>query len=145
MVKRILKWIFLVIGIASCAKISVWMTKNKVAIYSNSAQSRYARAFFWKTLHTNQVKDIPRAETLLMQAYLANTNDPILASYIAFLHIWKLTERNFLNPNPLIVNEIELAQAYFEKVQVKAYFKLKDAIAMWPEFNYFTAGYPRKV
>jgi hypothetical protein len=107
-----------------------------------------------------------------MQAYLKNTNDPTLAAYIAFLHIWRLTERDFSNPNPLVVNEIHLAQDYFSKAaeldeknpiylgflgdtylvegqvfndkrsEVKGYFMLKDAIAKWPEFNYFTAGYP---
>lgn len=28
-----------------------------------------------------------------------------------------------------------------EREQVKAYFQLKRAISLWPEFNYFTAGY----
>lgn len=28
-----------------------------------------------------------------------------------------------------------------EREQVRGYFQLKRAIAMWPEFNYFTAGY----
>jgi hypothetical protein len=71
-----------------------------------------------------------------------------------------------------IVNEITLAHKYFadaaelnpddariqgflgdsmlvegklfndERLQVRGYFKLKHAISMWPEFNYFTAGYP---
>ena len=74
--------------------------------------------------------------------------------------------------DPLIVNEIILAKKYFsdaveldptdarfqgflgdsiliegkifhdEREQVRGYFKLKYAISMWPEFNYFTAGYP---
>lgn len=73
---------------------------------------------------------------------------------------------------PLIVNEIILARKYFadavelnpddarlqgflgdsmliegkifndERQQVRGYFKLKSAISLWPEFNYFTAGYP---
>ena len=29
-----------------------------------------------------------------------------------------------------------------QKSQVRGYFILKDAISLWPEFNYFTAGYP---
>lgn len=29
-----------------------------------------------------------------------------------------------------------------EREQVRGYFTLKQAISMWPEFNYFTAGYP---
>jgi len=73
---------------------------------------------------------------------------------------------------PTIVNEIVLAKKYFsdatelspndarlqgflgvsmlasgkifadDREQVRGYFQLKHAISMWPEFNYFTAGYP---
>jgi hypothetical protein len=170
--KKLFSLIFLVLALAGCAEISIWMIKKKPPIYSNDPLSKHAQAFFWKTFHGNRVRDIPQAEKQLMQAYLKNSNDPILVSYIAFLHIWKLTERDFIHPNPLIVNEIALAQTYFtkahelspsnpiyhgflgdtylfsgqifndEKAQVKGYFLLKDAIAEWPEFNYFTAGYP---
>jgi hypothetical protein len=74
--------------------------------------------------------------------------------------------------NPLITNEIILSQNYFsdanelepdnaiyegflgavqlmegkvfqdERQELKGYFTLKRAIAKWPQFNYFTAGYP---
>lgn len=74
--------------------------------------------------------------------------------------------------DPLITNEIILANKYFsdalqldpnnpiykgflgdteliegqvfkdERQQIRGYFRLKEAIAQWPEFNYFTAGYP---
>ncbi|KTD08048.1 hypothetical protein [Legionella jamestowniensis] len=73
---------------------------------------------------------------------------------------------------PLITNEIILAKKYFsdalqlnpdmpiyegflgdseliegkifhdKREEVRGYFRLKHAIARWPEFNYFTAGYP---
>jgi tetratricopeptide (TPR) repeat protein len=32
-----------------------------------------------------------------------------------------------------------------KRKEVKGYFMLKDAIAKWPEFNYFTAGYPMSI
>jgi len=76
--------------------------------------------------------------------------------------------------NPLVVNEIILAKKYFSdalvldphdafsegllgdaeliegqifndaREQVQGYFTLQQAISHWPEFNYFTAGYPMK-
>jgi len=76
------------------------------------------------------------------------------------------------NIPPTIIDEITLAKKYFsdavllnptdarlqgflgvsllasgkifqdEREQVHGYFTLKHAIALWPEFNYFTAGYP---
>lgn len=80
-----------------------------------------------------------------------------------------------IEDDPLIVNEIILAKKYFkdavqldpkdarfqgflgdsilitgkifhdEREQVRGYFQLKRAIAMWPAFNYFTAGYPMSI
>lgn len=74
--------------------------------------------------------------------------------------------------DPIIVNEIILAKKYFadafelnphdarylgflgdsiliegkifhsKRNEVRGYFTLKEAIRMWPAFNYFTAGYP---
>lgn len=76
------------------------------------------------------------------------------------------------NREPTIVNEIILARKYFadacelypqdarvqgflgdsmlvegsifhdKRREVRGYFQLQKAISMWPEFNYFTAGYP---
>lgn len=172
MKKSLFFGMFVVICLVGCSEIAVWMTEKKTAIIANSADARQAKQFFWQTLHHHRVGDIDRAEKLLMQAYLKHTQDPVLAAYIAFIHIWKLTERDFSNPSPLVVNEIHLAQDYFtqafnldpknpiylgflgdtylvegqvfqdKRTEVKGYFMLKDAIAKWPAFNYFTAGYP---
>lgn len=161
-----------ILGIVGCAEVAEWMTEKKIAHASNSQLAIHAKHFFWHTLHRNQKQDLNTAENLLIRAYLQNTSDPILAAYIGFIHIWKLTERDYSKPDPLVVNEIHLAQDYFTKAheldtknpiyqgflgdtylvegqvfqdkraEVKGYFLLKDAIAKWPEFNYFTAGYP---
>lgn len=161
-----------ILSIAGCAELAIWMAEKKVAHESHTELAQHAKNYFWSTLHHHQVNHIPHAEQLLMQAYLQNTNDPTLAAYIAFLHIWRLTERDLTHPDPLIVNEIHLAQDYFEqalelapknpiylgflgdtylisgqvfhdkKAETKGYFMLQEAIAKWPEFNYFTAGYP---
>lgn len=161
-----------VLVLVGCAEMAVWMTEKKSAQISSSHEARLAKQFFWETLHHHRVADMERAEKMLMQAYLKHTQDPVLAAYIAFIHIWKLTERDFSNPSPLVVNEIHLAQDYFtqalnldyknpiylgflgdtylvkgqvfqdKRAEVKGYFMLKEAIAQWPAFNYFTAGYP---
>ena len=108
-----------------------------------------------------------------MEAYLQNPNNPNLTAHMGFLHMWKIAERKRLTTNnPLITNEMVLAEHYFKKAlklnpknpiyqgflgdamlaqgqitknqreEVRGYFQLKKAIAAWPEFNYFTAAYP---
>lgn len=164
--KKMLLGLFgVLLGLAGCAEMAVWMTKKKSAQIASSPDARFAKQFFWKTFHHHRVGDIAKAEKLLMQAYLKHTQDPVLAAYIAFIHIWKLTERDFSNPSPLVVNEIHLAQDYFtqalnlepknpiylgflgdtyliegqvfkdKRAEVKGYFMLKEAIALWPAFN----------
>lgn len=165
----ILSFVFFLVG---CAEVAVWMTEGKTALESKTLEAIEAKRFFWQTLHHHRLKDIDKAQTLLLRAYLQNTSDPVLTAYLAFIHIWKLTERDFEHLNPLMINEIQLSQDYFskalaldpknpiylgflgdtylitgqvlsdKKAQVKGYFMLKDAIQKWPEFNYFTAGYP---
>ena len=46
--------------------------------------------------------------------------------------------KGFLGDSILIEGKI----FHDEREQVHGYFTLKQAISMWPEFNYFTAGYP---
>lgn len=45
--------------------------------------------------------------------------------------------QGFLGDSMLVSGKI----AHNEREQVKGYFQLKRSIDMWPEFNYFTAGY----
>ncbi|HSW71636.1 MAG TPA: hypothetical protein VLH77_06655, partial [Gammaproteobacteria bacterium] len=45
--------------------------------------------------------------------------------------------QGFLGDSLLVSGQI----AHDEREQVRGYFQLKRAIALWPEFNYFTGGY----
>lgn len=156
-----------------CERIALLTTSTKKPIKSISKLATDAENYFWKTLHEGRYQDISKADTLLMEAYLQNTNDPTLAAHLGFLHIWKITERQReAKPNSLIPNEIILSTHYFtaanllepknaiyegflgdsllvegqifqdKRKEIQGYFTLKRAIATWPEFNYFTAGYP---
>lgn len=162
----------IIFTLSGCEKIAERLTPIKKPIASTSKLAMNAEQRFWETLHQGQYDHIPDTITLLMAAYLENPNDPKLAAHLGFMHIWKITERQRLNPiPPTIVDEMVLAKKYFsdavqlnphdarfqgflgdsmlaegsifhdKRQQVRAYFKLKEAIGMWPEFNYFTAGY----
>lgn len=162
----------LTLFLSACEKIAILSTPKKQPIPATDQQAAEAKQFFWQTLHHGRHQDIPQANRLLMIAYLKNPNDPKLAAYLGFLHIWKITERNQSQPDPLIPNEIILSKKYFQdalildpgnpiyegflgdtqlvegqvfhdkREEVRGYFTLQRAIDKWPEFNYFTAGYP---
>ena len=163
---------FFVIFLTGCEQVAVMTTAPKQKIESSSESAHKAERYFWSTLHRGNYQDIDHAVRLLMIAYLKNPNDPTLAAHLGFLHIWKITERNQRIKDPLIPDEIILAKKYFsdaveldpdnaiyegflgdsqlvegqifqdKREQVHGYFTLKHAIAQWPQFNYFTAGYP---
>lgn len=46
--------------------------------------------------------------------------------------------QGFLGDSMLVIGQIYQD----EREEVRGYFQLQRAISMWPEFNYFTAGYP---
>lgn len=46
--------------------------------------------------------------------------------------------QGFLGDSMLVLGQIH----HDEREKIRGYFQLKRSIIMWPEFNYFTAGYP---
>ncbi|WP_419421273.1 hypothetical protein ACNVED_15500 (plasmid) [Legionella sp. D16C41] len=157
--------------LVACESIALLSTPKKQALDSKNNLAQVAEQFFWKTLHQGNYKNIDASIRLLMIAYLKNPYDPKLAAHLGFMHLWKITERS-VKPNPRMPDEIILARKYFEdavmlapnnaiylgflgdaqlvegkifadkREQVKGYYQLKRAISSWPQFNYFTAGYP---
>lgn len=85
----------------------------------------------WRLAERNRMATIPATITddmtlckkYFSEAYKLNQED---ARYLGFLGSCTLAEGTIDNDEPTIR---------------KGYFQLKDAIHMWPEFNYFTAGF----
>ncbi|WP_019217833.1 hypothetical protein [Legionella tunisiensis] len=101
-------------SLTGCEKIAVMTTPQKRAISSHSELAKKAELYFWSTLHQGHYEDLAKVDYLLMAAYLQNPNDPKLAAYIGFTHIWKITERQRLpQESPQITNEIVLAKNIF--------------------------------
>lgn len=169
---RIIALLCTITSLSACENIAVMMTPAKKPKSSHTALADKARNTFWHTLHHGNYNGLPEITKSLTAAYLENPDDPELAAFLGFAHIWKITERQRItNPPPTIVDEMILSQKYFsdavelspsdprfqgflgdamiangtifadKRLQVRGYFKLKHAIRMWPEFNYFTAGY----
>ncbi|RUR20050.1 hypothetical protein ELY21_03100 [Legionella sp. km535] len=163
----------LVVNLSGCEQVALMATPPKKANDSKSKLAVQAKHYFWTSLHHGRYLDIPRINYLLTAAYLENPDDPQLAAYLGFTHIWNITERfRTQDHSPLITNEIVLSKKYFldalqldphnpiyqgfygdtqlidgqiyqdKQEEVRGYFTLKKAIQAWPQFNYFTAGYP---
>ncbi|MEC7183754.1 MAG: hypothetical protein VXW15_13630, partial [Bdellovibrionota bacterium] len=72
---------------------------------------------FWDSFHSGNYKNIDNVLFYLQAAYLENPNNPKLASYIGFSHMWKVSEREkdvSMGKNPLITNSLDLAVKYFQ-------------------------------
>jgi hypothetical protein len=155
-----------------CGRIAVWAAPAKTATAQRTAAGIEADKLFWSTLHGGAYDRIPEALTALKAAYLGNPNDPVTASHVGWMHIWRLGER-VRQPmvRPEITDDAVLARKYFEeavrldpgearylgfyasllmaegtihkdeKMVRRGYYTMKDAVAAWPEFNHFTAGY----
>lgn len=75
-------------------------------------------------------------------------NSPLITDHIVLSQFY-FSEAQTLDPqNPIylgFLGDAQLIQGQIfqdKRTQVRGYFALKRAIKAWPEFNYFTAGYP---
>lgn len=89
----------------------------------------------WKIAERNRIKN--NKSTIVNHIVLADKYfsdavelDPNDARYLGFLGVSQLVEGKIFND---------------ERQQTRGYFTLKKAISDWPQFNYFTAGYPMSV
>lgn len=89
----------------------------------------------WKITERAREKTIPPTitnEIILARKYFADAVE---------LNPEDARFQGFLGDSMLVEGKI----FHDEREQVRGYFQLQHAIAMWPEFNYFTAGYPMSV
>ena len=108
--------------LCACEQIAVLSTPPKKPVISRTTLAKKAKQTFWVNLHEGNYDQLPTTIKLLTAAYLQNSNDPQLAGFLGFSHIWKLTERNREKVIPAtITNEIILSKKFF-----------KDAVNLYP-------------
>lgn len=86
-----------VIGIfvwISWERIAVMVAPKKQAAQSRSDAAVKADELFWQTFHNGECEKIPNALEVLIAAYVQTPNDAVTAAHIAWLHNWRITERN---------------------------------------------------
>ena len=105
-----------------CGYIAVHTAPKKQASSTRTELATRADALFWATFHGGRYAQIPAALEALTGAYLADPGDAVSAAHIAWLHIWRLSERNRLAAVPTtITDDAVLARRYFqEAVDLKA-------------------------
>ncbi|QLH44046.1 MAG: hypothetical protein HWD59_07665 [Coxiellaceae bacterium] len=100
--------------VAGCDKLAVAFAPAKKPILADTPLATQAKRQFWMTLHQGHYDRLPETTELLTAAYLQYPNDPELAAYLGFAHIWWISERQRLTQlPPNIVNHIILAHKYF--------------------------------
>ncbi len=120
-------------ALAGCASLAVATAPAKPSIPDDSPAAASADRAFWDALHGGHYDQIAAALEPLQAEYLSHPNDPKLAAHVAFLHVWRVSERSRLpSPPATITDDIALARRYFQ-----------EAVALAPDdarFRGFLAG-----
>jgi hypothetical protein len=157
--------------LCSCASIAVSAAPKKKANPVQSEHSKEANDAFWTAFHAGAYDEIPHVRELLQRAYLEDPFDAVTTAHLGFLHMWHISERERLPElQATITDDMVLAQRYFaeavemtgdprylgflagtelangfihkdEKLLRTGYFRMKDAVSEFPQFNLFARGY----
>ncbi len=154
-----------------CAQMAINAAPRKRPSPEQGEVSKNANDFFWEALHAGRYDALPDVIEALQRAYLTDPNDAVTAAHLGFAHIWVIAERTRLDPIPAtITDHMLLSQRYFgeavemtgdprflgflagtelangtihrdERLIRQGYFRMKDAVEQYPEFNLFSRGY----
>jgi hypothetical protein len=101
---------------AGCATLAVATAPSKRAVADASPAASQAQRGFWDALHGGRYEDIGATLEPLQAEYLAHPHDASLAAHIAFLHVWRVSERARLpEQHASITDDIALARRYFDE------------------------------
>ena len=101
---------------ANWARIAVAVAPKKVAAQSRSEAARQADELFWQTLHRGRYEGIQTALEFLTAAYLQTPDDAVTTAHIAWLHVWRVSERTRLTDIPAtITDDIRVSRRYFQE------------------------------
>ena len=97
-------------------RIAVIAAPKKLAVKSRTEAAVKADELFWKALHGGEYEKIQSVLEVLAAAYIQTPNDSITAAHIAWLHNWRIAERNRLRSVPAtIIDDMTLTLRYFQE------------------------------
>jgi hypothetical protein len=156
---------------SSCTAFAINSAPKKKPNPNPGELSKTANDFFWEALHAGRYDALPEVFEALQRAYLTDPYDATSAAHLGFAHIWAVAERTRLDPVPATVTDhMVLAQTYFadavemtgdprflgflagtelangvihkdQRTLRQGYFRMRDAVNQYPEFNLFSRGY----
>jgi hypothetical protein len=115
-----LKWIVhicvLSLGLQSCGYIAEHTAPKKEPATTRTAAALEADKLFWATLHSGEYEQIQPAVEAETAAYLGEPRDAVSAAHVAWLHIWRLSERARLAVTPAsTTDDAFVARRYFQE------------------------------
>lgn len=100
-----------------CALIAEATSPSKEPRLSHDRQE--LEKTFWLIFNEGDYEGIDSVLNNFKVSYLKNPKDPLIASRIAFLHAWRVTERaRQINPQPTITDDLTMAARYFESAHI---------------------------
>lgn len=102
--------------LTSCGYLAEHTAKRKSISATRTKTALAADKLFWATFHGGQYDAIQPALEAETAAYLADPHDDVSAAHVAWLHIWRISERERLVSVPAsITDDALLARRYFEE------------------------------
>ena len=102
--------------LSGCATVAVALAPRKEARPADTESAAKADAAFWYALHGGRYDEIDPVLEGLTREYLVHPEDPHLAAHVAFLHVWRLSERvRQDHPHATVTDDITMARRYFEE------------------------------
>jgi len=104
------------LALSACGYVTEHTTPPKQVSAARSPAALEADKLFWTTFHSGDYAHIEEALEPLTAAYLADPGDAVTAAHVAWLHIWRLSERARLEvAPPTITDDAFLARSYFQE------------------------------
>lgn len=102
--------------LSGCSYIAIEAAPQKKLTSVRSAAALDADLRFWDVFHGGRYEEIQPTLELLTRAYLTDPNDSVTASHVAWLHLWRLSERTRMSEvSATITDDSVLARKYFEE------------------------------
>jgi len=157
-------------GLAGCAWVAVQTAPAKQARPASEHARAVARDF-WEAFHAGRYDRIDELLEQHDQTIASEPAEVVTIAHAGWLHAWRLSERARLAPTARVIEDASLARRLFDEAVAmephdarylgfaasftmaegdilgdqrlvrQGYYRMRDAVAMFPEFNLFTSGY----
>ena len=103
------------LALSGCTYIAIESAPAKKPSLTRSPAAIAADRRFWEVFHNGKYEEIQATLESMTGAYLKDPGDAVTASHVAWLHIWRISERSRMDDKvaPTITDDMVLARKYF--------------------------------